>query len=356
VTEVAQTEREPLTRADLLAAMTAFKTTAVLRACVELEVFDVFDAGPLSAREAARRLGADPRGLTALLAAAAGTGLLVAAEPQHQDSESQDARYALAPGAAELLVTGSPGYCGSVTKVAASDLEWAALGELAAAVRKGEPVRDLLAPDLPYWSDFARHTTFVTKAVAGVVADAVAARDRPVRSVLDLGCGHAAFGLELAARHPEARLTAQDWPGVLDTARANAARAGLAERTAFVPGDAFAVDLAGPHDVVIAGNLLCHFSPEQAGTLLDRMIAALAPGGALVIAGFTGADHAPREGAHAALLGLLMVAATPGGRMYSTEDYRRLLARRGFGKVAVHTRPNLLPRVLVAERGDGAGG
>lgn len=337
-----------LSKESLLAAMTAFKSTAVLRACVALEVFDVFAAGPLGSSAAARRLGVDPRGLAALLAAAAGTGLLVEAS-QCPDGEPG---YDLAPGARELLVTTEPGYCGGITTVAASDLEWAALGDLATAVRKGEPVGDLLAPDLPYWSDFAAHTTFVTKAVAGVIADALAERTGPVRSVLDVGCGHAEFGLELAARHPQARLTAQDWPSVLEAARANADRRGMAGRTEFVPGDAFEVDLTGPHDVIIAGNLLCHFSPARAGALLDRLVAALAPGGALVVAGFTGNDLPAREGAHAALLGLLMVSATPGGQMYSTADYRRMLSDRGLTRSAVHTRPKLLPRVIVAERGE----
>ena len=159
-------EEVPLTKERLFTMMAGYKATAVLRACVELELFDPLADGPADAATLARRLGVDERALSALLAAAAGVGLLVRGEDG----------YALPAGAAELLVTSEPGYCAGISSVVASQLEWTALGSLAGTVRRGGPVPgfDLLAPDFPYWTDFATHSTFVTTVLSGDLADQAA--------------------------------------------------------------------------------------------------------------------------------------------------------------------------------------
>lgn len=344
------TEVPAVTAEGLLAMMTAYKSTAVLRACVELRVFDALADGPRDADEVASFCGTDPRGTGVLLAAAAGLGLVV--RVGIEDGASAGNGYALPPGAAELLVSSAPAYRGGIARVAAGDLEWAALGTLADAVRGHGPSTDLLAPDLPYWSDFAEHTTFITKALAAMVADSLEAAGpagpaAPIRTVLDVGCGHGLLGYELLRRHRDARLAAQDWPDVLRVAAKHAERQGVADRTVFVPGDAFTADLGGPYDVIVVGNVLFHLSPERAEELVARLVGVLAPGGRLVVAGFTAGDAAPAEEMHAALLGLLMLTATQGGRMYSTADYRRMLAEQGLVGIEVFSRAGLAPKVVV---------
>jgi len=337
-------EEVPLTKERLFTMMAGYKATAVLRACVELGLFDPLADGPADAATLAPRLGVDERALSALLAAAAGVGLLVRGEDG----------YALPAGAADLLVTTEPGYCAGISSVVASQLEWTALGSLAGTVRRGGPVPgfDLLAPDFPYWTDFATHSTFVTTVLSGLVADALGdwATGRDSLDVLDLGAGHGIFGWTLAQRYPATHVWAQDWPGVLAVAEQHAKRRGVADRATLLPGDALTADLGGPYDVVVAANLLFHFSPAQARQLVSRMASVLKPDGRLVVAGFTTGDQpAPVEG-HAALLGLLMLSATEGGAMYSTAEYQEMLGEAGFTESAVHTRPKLVPRVIVAHR------
>ncbi|MFE6049441.1 methyltransferase [Kitasatospora sp. NPDC056446] len=336
---------EGLSRERLFGMMAGFKATAALRAAIDLRIFDELDDGPLDAAGVAARLGADGRGVRLMLRALTGLGLLTALG---------DGRYALAPGTAELLVTTSPGYCGGIVDVAAGDVEWRALGDLAGTVRTGGPVpgADALAPGFPFWVDFARHTTFVTERVADVVAEELAgfAADRPGLRVLEVGCGHGVTGFELAARHPGARVWAQDWPEVLAAARGHAERRGVADRVAYLPGDAFTVPLGGPYDVVVAANLLFHFDRARSARLLERLTGVLAPGGRLVVAGFAPEDGREREQVQAHLLGLLLLSTTPGGEPYSPDDYRELLTGAGLVDVELHTRPGLLPVALTARR------
>ncbi|MFI0515736.1 methyltransferase [Streptomyces sp. WSLK1-5] len=334
-----------VTRQSLLDTLQAFKRTSLLRATVELGVFDALAAGPLDPDRLARAVGADARALRVLLGAAAATGLLV------QDGT----RFALPPGAAELLVSSSPQYAGHALRINVSDWEWEAMRDLAAVVRKGGT---LLAPDatepgFSYWRDFAADGTFVTRAAAAALAEStrVWADSVPVPRVLDVGCGHALFGLEFARLHPTAVLHALDRPDVLDQARVHAERMGLTDRTHCIEGDAFTVPLEGPYDLVIVANLLPMFPEDQGVALLRRLSGALRPGGRLVTVGFT-VDGGPPADEHAAhLLSLLMLVSTPGGEAHSLGTTRRMIAAAGLTEISTRRVDPLPVHVVTAAPG-----
>ncbi|SDW70776.1 C-methyltransferase [Amycolatopsis xylanica] len=313
-----------VTRERLLDMMTGYKATYLLRAAVSLGVFGALADGPASAAKVAAALGTDPRATRILLGALAAEGLL------GLGGEG----FALAPGAAELLVPSSPGYFGGNTAVASSDWEWRLMGGLAGFVRAGGPAAGTAAeaPDFPFWVDFATHLTGLTKAGSQAVAELLTpwARERPAMDVLDVGCGHGLFGLALAATHPEGRLWCQDWPSVLDVAAGYAARRGMADRTSYLPGDAFTAELGGSYDVIVLANFLLQFSAARCAELLARLVPALKPGGRIVIAGFTTGDAPPAAERHAHLLGLLMLAGTSGGELHSGADYLAMLAAAGL--------------------------
>jgi C-methyltransferase len=333
-----------ISRERLLAMMTAFKQTYLLRTAIELRVFDALAGGRCDADDVAAILRTDPRATRMLLRALAAAGLL------QLDGE----QFQLVDGAAELLVTSSPEYCGGVVRVAAGDAEWDAMRNLADAVRHGGAVGpvDALAPDFPYWTDFATHLTFATRPGAAFVTDLLRTwiSGRDSLDVLDVGCGHGLFGFALAQADPRARVTCQDWPAVLGVAKEHADRAGVADRVAYLPGDAFEVPLDGPYDVVILGNMLFQFSVRRGVELLRRLAAVLKPGGRMVVIGFTTGDRPPAGDYHAHLLNLLMLAWTPEGELHSPAMYRKMLATAGLTDPQLHERPGLPLRAVVAAK------
>ncbi|MEV4926780.1 class I SAM-dependent methyltransferase [Streptomyces roseoverticillatus] len=333
-----------VTRERLLEMMTAFKETYLLRTAIELKVFDSLAEGPADAAHVARAVSGDPRATRILLHALAAAGLL----------DTEGTRFRLPPGAAQLLVTSSPAYFGGNAHIASSTWEWDTMRGLPDVVRNGGPLAeaDAESPGFPFWVDFATHLTGLTRAGAALVADALGpwAGSREELRILDVGCGHGLFGLTLAGRHPHGRVRCQDWPNVLEATAGHARRMGLEDRTSYLPGDAFEVPLDGPYDVIVLANFLLQFSYERSLGLLRRLAPALAPGGRIVITGFTTGEQHPTREYHAHMLALLMLATTSGGEPHSSEAYRSMLTEAGLRNVRTHAPDGLPLRVTEGER------
>ena len=73
-----------------------------------------------------------------------------------------------------------------------------------------------------------------------------------------------------------------DWANVLEVAKENAAKAGVADRYSTIAGSAFEVDFGSGYDIVLIPNFLHHFDPATNEKLLRKVHAALAPGGIAV--------------------------------------------------------------------------
>ncbi|GAQ53055.1 class I SAM-dependent methyltransferase [Streptomyces acidiscabies] len=325
---------------EVFTTLTGFKKTAMLRTALELGLFDAVGEDAPGARQIAERLGTDPRATGFLLDALASVGLLA----------GDGSGYRLPPGAAPLLTSTGPRYVGGLARIAASHGEWEVFGRLTETVRTGAPLAeaDAQAPDFAYWTDFAQHPTPATAKGAALVADLLEPLDAP--DVLDVGCGSGAFGLTLAARHPGARTTLQDWPSVLQIAHRRAKEQGLDDRVALSPGDVFGAGLpGGSYDVVVAGNLLFLFDPGRAEALVRRLAGALRPGGRLVIASFMTGEGAT-DAEHAHLLNLLMLSWTPGGELLPPSAYQEMATRAGLTDARVHRREGVPLQAVVATR------
>src|SRR5688500_19215992 len=75
---------------------------------------------------------------------------------------------------------------------------------------------------------------------------------------------------------------ALDWKAVLEVAKENAQKAGVAERYNTIEGSAFDVEFGSGYDLVLLTNFLHHFDAPTCETLLAKVRAALADGGRAV--------------------------------------------------------------------------
>jgi len=224
----------------------------------------------------------------------------------------------------------------------------AAFRDVAGAVRNGGALHnEALAPESPLWVDFARSMAPMAAMVGGAVAPLLIPQDGSPLQILDIAAGHGMYGIAMAQYNPHAEITGQDWSNVLDVARENAARAGIAERYRTLPGSAFEVEFGGPYDLVLVPNFAHHFDPAAATEFFRKCRAALKPGGRIALIEFVPDEDRVSPPAQAAFA-LTMLVGTPKGDAYTFSEYESMLRDAGFRDWEMLAADKIPQRVIVA--------
>ena len=324
------------------AAFTGYQRTAAVKAAIELDVFTAIAEGVTTVDALARRCGAAPRGMRALVNHLAMDGFL---------TRTGDT-YGLSATAAAFLDRNGPAWVGSAMDFIASAHVREGFDRLTDAVRRGGsalPEGGSVAPEHPMWVTFARAMAPLAAMSARLLASLLDVEHAPAWKVLDVAAGHGLYGITLASANPGIQVTALDWKNVLSVAAANARQAGVSARYRLLPGSAFEVDLGGPYDLVLLPNILHHFDEPTCERLLARVHAALAPAGRAVLVEFV--PDADRTGPPDAVrFALVMLAGTPAGDAYTFPEYQAMLRKVGFSGATLH---DLVPspgRAVIATR------
>lgn len=326
----------------LMEMMQGLHVTAILQAGVQLGVFDALATGHDDVGTVSAAIGASERGTGILLDALAAIGLV-----------ETNGGYRLAPLADAFLVTGRPTYLGAFVNIIDGEWAWTGYPRLAEAVRAGRSVleEDAETPELTFWETFARSSPGIATPASHALAEVLApwAEKRATLDVLDVACGSGLYGLTIAERFPQARVTLLDWPNVLAITRETVERKGLLERTSFIEGDVFGVPLGGPYDLVVASHIFHHFREERCLELMRRLATALKPGGKLAINEFAPAGSVTEE-PFPRLFSVIMLVFTQDGLAHPVETYQRLLAEAGFSPPELHQGSGMPSRFLIADR------
>jgi SAM-dependent methyltransferase len=308
--------------------ISAFRSTAALKAAIDLDVFTAIAEGSETVEAVARRCRASTRGIRILCDTLTALGFIV----------KTDGRYALTHDSFVFLNRRSPAYVGSAADFLASPDVLDALRALPDAVRSGTRDDRELQPDNPTWVKFARAMAPVMAVPAAQLADLVGAGQAGRIRVLDVAAGHGRYGIAVATANAEAEIVAVDWAPVLEVAKENAEAAGVLARYRALPGDAMTIDLGRDYDLALVSNFLHHFEWNTCVTFLEKVKAALRPGGRVA-----GVEWVPDENRvtprRAATFALTMLAMTPAGDAYTFSELKRMFTAAGFRAVTLHEVP-----------------
>ena len=215
--------------------------------------------------------------------------------------------------------------------------------------RRGTATSDegTVSHDNPIWVAFARAMAPLMQLPAGLLADLVGGDHRQSLRILDVAAGHGLFGIAIAERYPQARVTALDWPNVLKVAQENARRAGVADRHSLLPGSGFTTPWGGPYDVVLFTNFLHHFDLPACQKLAEKAHAALAPGGRVLTMDFIPEPDRVSPPS-AATFALTMLATTASGDAYTFAEYEQAFSRADFRRSEFHPLPPTTQQVVVS--------
>jgi 2-polyprenyl-3-methyl-5-hydroxy-6-metoxy-1,4-benzoquinol methylase len=308
-----------------------YQRTAALKAAIELDVFTAIAKGNKNPEEIAKAVGASTsnksRGVRILCDYLTMMGLL----------SKEGEQYSLGMDATIFLVKGSPGYMGGATRFILDPKLIAPFLDLAEVVRTGKTTLPsdggTVSYDNPIWVEFAEAMApmqfMASQEIAGIVAG------EGEMTVLDMAAGHGLFGIAIAQRNPKARVTALDWANVLAVANENAKKMGVADRHALLPGDAFTVEYGGPYDVILVTNFFHHFDIPTCEGLIQKISAALKPGGRCVTLDFIPNDDriSPPAGASFAMM---MLGTTDAGDAYTFAEYKDMFDKAAFASSEAH--------------------
>ena len=320
----------------------AHQRTEALKAAIELEVFTAIGEGNTTAAEIAKRCQTSEKGTRILC------DFLTIMEMLTKDGD----RYALTLDSATFLDKRSPAYIGGATEFMCSPMLTDGAKQMAEAVRKGGTAMEnngTIGPENPVWVKFANAMGALMSLPAQLMAKLVdPTADRKLK-ILDIAAGHGLFGIAFATQNQQAEITAVDWKAVLEVAKQNAAKAGLADRYQTIEGSAFDVEFGAGYDLVLLTNFLHHFDPPTCETLLRKVRAALADGGRAVTLEFVPNEDriSPPD---AAAFSVMMLTSTPSGDAYTFSELERMFANAGFSRSTLHPLPPTIQQVVVSEK------
>jgi SAM-dependent methyltransferase len=303
----------------LLETAGSYWHTCTLHASVKMGLFTVLGSAAVTGREVAQRLDADERGVTMLLDALTAMGLL---------SKTGD-RYSNTPASRSFLVKDSAQYIGHIIMHQHHLVEsWSHLDE---AVKTGKPVRTRASfDDENVRESFLMGMFNIAMLLAPQLVKEVDLSGR--RRLLDLGGGPGTYAIHFCMSNADLKADVFDLPTTRPFAEQVIARFEMADRVGFVGGDYLEDPIEGSYDAVWLSQILHIEGPDECQKILSKAVAALEPGGVVLVHEFILNDS--RDGpVFPAIFSLNMLLGTERGQSYSEAEITAMLARAGVKEI-----------------------
>ncbi len=314
----------------------AHRSSAVLFAAADLDVFTILSTGPKTVREVASAAGAHDAPMQMLLQACANEGLLT------QEAD----RYVNTPLVDAFLVRGRPAFSAHGLKYA-EDL-YPAWGNLATLVRTGRPP---MPPETILGEDKEKTRAFVlamherARGIGSVLPHLVDLKGR--RRLLDVGGGPGTYSVSLVRETPGLSSTILDVAGVLEVTKELIAASGVADRIELKTGDYLTSDFGGGYDVALLSGMMHRETPANCQLLLRKTFNALDPGGRVIVSDVFFDDATKRTPPFAVYFALNMMLTSAEGSAHAKTEMAEWMTAEGFGNIEVRDLPPPNPHVLV---------
>jgi cyclopropane fatty-acyl-phospholipid synthase-like methyltransferase len=154
--------------------------------------------------------------------------------------------------------------------------------------------------------------------------------------LLDLGGGPGTYAIHFCQSNPELRAVIFDHHTTRPFAENTVEKFQLTERIEFIGGDFNSDDISGgPYDAAWLSHILHSNGPEVCQNIIDKTVAAMSPGGLLMIHEFI-LDNDKSGPEFPALFSLNMLVNNEEGRSYSEAELAAMLKKAGVKEITRH--------------------
>ncbi len=310
------------TLGNILATSSAYWQGCTLQAGVRLELFSALEGNGQTVDKLARHLDVDSRGLELLCNGLTAMGLLCRSGSGYRNSEA----------AATFLNKNSPQYKGHIILHHHNLVDaWA---QLHTAVKQGRPVEKRFGSEAEDRETFLLGMFNLAMDIAPRLVPLIDLTGR--KRLLDLGGGPGTYAIHFCQANPSLTAAIYDRSTTEPFARRIVDQFQLGSRIDFIPGDFNRDPISGgPYDVAWLSHILHSNSLEECRQLIEKSVAAMAPGGLILIHDFILEDSKDSP-LFPALFSLNMLVNNPHGRSYSEEEIRTMLKDAGVSEISRH--------------------
>lgn len=302
--------------------ITGYWTSQAIYVAAKLELADKLARGPQSAEQLAAATSTHAESLYRMLRALASVGVF---------TQQADGRFINTPLSTPLQKNAADSQWAMAVMM--GEEHYTAWGQLLFSIQTGkgafrqvfgDGVFDYLGKHPEQAKVFDAAMTSIHGAESALVLDAY--DFSPFRTVADVGGGNGQVISAILKRHPQPHGILFDLPHVVDRAKPNLERAGLADRCQLV-GGSFFEPLGIKADAIHLRHIIHDWDDEKCVTILKHCKAALNPGGkVLVVESVVPAGNEP---GFVKWLDLTMLTL-PEGKERTAEEYRNLFAAAGL--------------------------
>ena len=282
---------------------------------IKLDIFSHLHT-PQTAEWLADTIGADSLFLKRLLEA------LVAMELV----KGQEAQFQNVPIVTEFLSRQSPFYMGEMMLL--QDTEWNHWGSLETIIRSGKPAvtGNIFMNDPEQGEKVHRVLAKMAKRMA---PDLLRRFDlSSCQTLLDVGGGAGIFSSEFLKAYPQIQVTLFDLPQVLPITQKQMEKEGLTDRVKLIPGNFNQDEIFGTYDVVFLSDILHYQTPDENGSLFQKLYRNVAANGRIIVKDmFLGDEGSPGWNA---IFSMHLMVYTENGRCCKRQDVKDWLAQAGF--------------------------
>ena len=318
----------------------SYQKACVLAAAVELDIFTLLAATPLSAEQVTGSINGDLRAVTILLDALASLELL----------EKSGNLYKTPTDVADILTHNGPGGGLAMAQHHANCMRrWVHLAE---TVLTGKPVKK--EPSIRGTEGDRESFILAMDNICGPLAPQVldSMDDIKFSELLDVGGASGTWTLEFLRRCPSGKATIVDLPDVLEITRERLINEPLGEKITLFPADALHDTLPSGFDLAWVSAVIHQFSRLQNRQLFSNIFRSLLPGGRIMIRDIVMEESriAPPAGA---LFAVNMLTGTEAGGTYTYREIQEDLSSAGFTNINMVLRGEGMNCVIAAEKASG---
>lgn len=308
---IGKQRQKPVTPEKIMRIVWAGTETISLYTAVHFNLFTYIAGGKNTARELARATKCSANAIERLL------NVLVGLELLNRDGKI----YSLTPESDMFLVRDRPTYVGDMTNHSLDILDgWKNLPK-SIETGKSSFQFDVQKQGEEFFSGLVKALFNPNFGASSVAASIFKKKKKNIETILDVAAGSAAWSLGFAKQYSEAKVTALDFPVVLNVTKQYVEQLGAESQYDYLAGDLNTLPFGkNCYDLIILGHI-CHSEGERrTRKLIKKSAQALKEGGTLLIAEILPNDdfNAPLD---ALLFSLNMLVFTSEGDVFPASKY-----------------------------------